>query len=77
MNRHWKNYDRASWKSLSLTEPQRSGSVRRCTSENSVPVLIQDSESVSGGFATIHPGNSLTVNAVEGAPLEDFSVEVR
>lgn len=32
---------------------------------------------VSGGFATIHPGNSLTVNAVEGAPLEDFSVEVR
>lgn len=31
---------------------------------------------VSGGFATVHPGNSLTVNAVEGAPLEDFSIEV-
>jgi len=31
---------------------------------------------VSGGFATIHPGNSLTVNAVEGAPIEDFSAEV-
>jgi len=30
---------------------------------------------ISGGFATIHPGNSLTVNAVEGAPLEDFSAE--
>jgi F-type H+-transporting ATPase subunit delta len=30
---------------------------------------------ISGGFATVHPGNSLTVNAVEGAPLEDFSIE--
>jgi F-type H+-transporting ATPase subunit delta len=31
---------------------------------------------VSGGFATVHPNNKLTVNAVEGAPLEDFSAEV-
>ncbi|KAJ6602543.1 epsilon subunit of F1F0-ATP synthase N-terminal domain-containing protein [Mycena vulgaris] len=30
---------------------------------------------VSGGFATVHPGNSLTVNVVEAAPLEDFSAE--
>lgn len=32
---------------------------------------------VSGGFATVHPNNKLTINAVEAAPLEDFSVEVR
>lgn len=31
---------------------------------------------VSGGFATVHPNNKLTINAVEAAPLEDFSVEV-
>ncbi|KAK7018570.1 ATP-synt-DE-N domain-containing protein [Favolaschia claudopus] len=30
---------------------------------------------VSGGFATVHPGNKLTVNVVEAAPLEDFSQE--
>ncbi|KAI0066067.1 epsilon subunit of F1F0-ATP synthase N-terminal domain-containing protein [Artomyces pyxidatus] len=30
---------------------------------------------VSGGFATVHPNNSLTINAVEAAPLEDFSSE--
>ncbi|KAJ7471769.1 hypothetical protein FB451DRAFT_1011915, partial [Mycena latifolia] len=29
---------------------------------------------VSGGFATVHPGNKLTV-VVEAAPLEDFSAE--
>ena len=32
---------------------------------------------VSGGFATVHPNNKLTINAVEAAPLEDFSPEVR
>jgi F-type H+-transporting ATPase subunit delta len=31
---------------------------------------------VSGGFATVHPNNKLTINAVEAAPLEDFSAEV-
>jgi F-type H+-transporting ATPase subunit delta len=31
---------------------------------------------VSGGFATVHPNNLLTINAVEAAPLEDFSLEV-
>ncbi|KAI5890534.1 epsilon subunit of F1F0-ATP synthase N-terminal domain-containing protein [Schizophyllum commune H4-8] len=30
---------------------------------------------VSGGFATVHPGNKLTINAIEAAPLEDFSPE--
>ncbi|KAG8818351.1 Lactoylglutathione lyase [Serendipita sp. 399] len=30
---------------------------------------------VSGGFATMHPHNELTVNVVEAAPLEDFSPE--
>ena len=31
---------------------------------------------VSGGFATVHPNNKLTINAVEAAPLADFSLEV-
>lgn len=30
---------------------------------------------VSGGFATVHPNNKLTINVVEAAPLEDFSPE--
>ncbi|KAH7108274.1 ATP-synthase delta-subunit [Auriculariales sp. MPI-PUGE-AT-0066] len=29
----------------------------------------------SGGFAIVHPNNKLTINAVEAAPLEDFSAE--
>ncbi|KAF8894102.1 F1 complex, delta/epsilon subunit of ATPase [Infundibulicybe gibba] len=29
----------------------------------------------SGGFATVHPNNKLSVNVVEAAPLEDFSLE--
>ncbi len=32
---------------------------------------------VSGGFATVHPNNKLTINAVEAAPLEAFSAEVQ
>lgn len=32
---------------------------------------------VSGGFATVQPGSKLSINAVEGYPLEDFSSEVR
>lgn len=31
---------------------------------------------VSSGFAIVHPNNRLTINVVEAAPLEDFSVEV-
>jgi len=30
---------------------------------------------VSGGFAIVHPGNSLTINAVEAASLDKFSLE--
>ena len=30
---------------------------------------------LSGGFAIVQPGSQLTINAVEGYPLEDFSSE--
>lgn len=30
---------------------------------------------VSGGFATVQPGSQLSINAVEGYPLEDFSAD--
>ncbi|KAK3113441.1 delta subunit of the central stalk of mitochondrial F1F0 ATP synthase, atp16, partial [Teratosphaeriaceae sp. CCFEE 6253] len=30
---------------------------------------------LSGGFATVQPGSGLSINAVEGYPLEDFSAE--
>ncbi|TKA32518.1 ATP synthase subunit delta, mitochondrial [Salinomyces thailandicus] len=30
---------------------------------------------LSGGFATVQPGSQLSINAVEGYPLEDFSAE--
>lgn len=30
---------------------------------------------LSGGFAVVQPGSLLTINAVEGFPLEDFSPE--
>lgn len=29
----------------------------------------------SGGFAIVQPGSQLSINAVEGYPLEDFSIE--
>ena len=32
---------------------------------------------MSGGFAVVQPGSKLSINAVEGYPLEDFSSEVR
>lgn len=32
--------------------------------------------SVSGGFAIVQPGSKLSINAVEGFPLEDFSSDV-
>lgn len=31
---------------------------------------------VSGGFAIVQPDSQLSINAVEGFPLEDFSSEV-
>ncbi|PSN69948.1 ATP synthase subunit delta, partial [Corynespora cassiicola Philippines] len=30
---------------------------------------------LSGGFAVVQPGSQLSINAVEGYPLEDFSAE--
>ncbi|EME48750.1 hypothetical protein DOTSEDRAFT_67702 [Dothistroma septosporum NZE10] len=30
---------------------------------------------LSGGFATVQPGSILSINAVEGYPLEDFSAD--
>ena len=32
---------------------------------------------VSGGFAIVQPDSVLSINAVEGFPLEEFSAEVR
>jgi F-type H+-transporting ATPase subunit delta len=32
---------------------------------------------LSGGFAVVQPNSVLSINAVEGYPLEDFSAEVR
>jgi F-type H+-transporting ATPase subunit delta len=31
---------------------------------------------VSGGFAIVQPDSQLSINAIEGYPLEDFSAEV-
>lgn len=31
---------------------------------------------VSGGFAVVQPDSQLSINAVEGFPLEDFSADV-
>ena len=44
-----------------------------------VPItrLISNGETcvVSGGFAIVQPNSELSINAVEGYPLEDFSAE--
>ncbi len=39
-------------------------------------VLINGSLLVSGGFAIVQPGSQLSINAVEGYPLEDFNPDV-
>jgi F-type H+-transporting ATPase subunit delta len=36
--------------------------------------LMHD-HSVSGGFAIVQPNSQLSINAVEGFPIEDFSEE--
>jgi F-type H+-transporting ATPase subunit delta len=36
---------------------------------------VTDDMLVSGGFATVQPDSQLSINAVEGYPLEDFSAE--
>ncbi len=42
-----------------------------------LPLAFRIINQVSGGFATVHPNNKLTINAVEAAPLDAFSAEVR
>lgn len=37
---------------------------------------LTTNHTVSGGFATVQPNSKLSINAVEGYPLEDFSAEV-
>lgn len=49
------------------------GELQRRVSFSSV---IHSSLAVSGGFATVHPNNKLTINVVEAAPLDHFSAEV-
>lgn len=39
-------------------------------------IRLTHGTTVSGGFATVQPGSKLSINAVEGFPLEDFSAEV-
>ena len=39
-------------------------------------VLTNTSLLVSGGFAIVQPGSQLSINAVEGYPLEDFNPDV-
>ncbi|KAF9793415.1 epsilon subunit of F1F0-ATP synthase N-terminal domain-containing protein [Thelephora terrestris] len=51
-------------------EPLRPGIVEVIESGNASKKWF-----VSGGFATVHPNNKLTINAVEAAPLEAFSAE--
>ncbi|KAG7098840.1 hypothetical protein E1B28_000744 [Marasmius oreades] len=50
-------------------EPLRPGVVEVVESSGSKKWFI------SGGFATVHPNNKLTINAVEAAPLDAFSPE--
>ncbi|KAL6310397.1 epsilon subunit of F1F0-ATP synthase N-terminal domain-containing protein [Sparassis latifolia] len=51
-------------------EPLRPGVVEVIESSNASKKWF-----VSGGFATVHPNNKLTINAVEAASLDSFSAE--
>ena len=44
--------------------------------EFSSNALTRTIPAVSGGFAIVQPGSQLSINAVEGFPLEDFSPDV-
>ena len=66
------------WKLLSQMAPARSSLVRLTAfflggggEYTDIPLLA------SGGFATVHPNNKLTINVIEAAPLEEFSPEAR
>ena len=39
-------------------------------------LLTSSALTVSGGFAIVQPDSQLSINAVEGFPLEDFSADV-
>lgn len=41
------------------------------------PIPCSFSSSVSSGFASVHPNNSLTINAVEAYDIADFDASVR
>jgi hypothetical protein len=43
---------------------------------NSSAAILTGFCAVSGGFAVVQPNSELSINAVEGFPLEDFSAEV-
>ncbi|PFH53756.1 hypothetical protein AMATHDRAFT_54252 [Amanita thiersii Skay4041] len=51
-------------------EPVRPGLVEVIESNGATKKFF-----VSGGFATVHPNNRLTINVVEAAPLDHFSPE--
>ncbi|KAI6131655.1 F1 complex, delta/epsilon subunit of ATPase [Pisolithus croceorrhizus] len=51
-------------------EPLRPGVVEVIDSNNASKKWF-----VSSGFANVHPGNKLTINVVEAAPLDSFSPE--
>ncbi|KAH7916570.1 F1 complex, delta/epsilon subunit of ATPase [Hygrophoropsis aurantiaca] len=51
-------------------EPLRPGVVEVIESGNASKKWF-----VSGGFANVHPGNKLTINVIEAAPLDSFSPE--
>ncbi|KAF8320679.1 putative ATP synthase delta chain precursor, mitochondrial [Clavulina sp. PMI_390] len=51
-------------------EPLRPGVVEVIESSGTTKKFF-----VSGGFATVHPNNTLTINAVEAAPLDAFSLD--
>lgn len=57
---------------------ENSGSQKWFGASNAVRLvsLYQSRYLVSGGFATVHPNNRLTINVIEAAPLEEFSIEV-
>jgi len=59
---------------LSKTRDLKNSSV--CCSISIFEAYASFEHIVSGGIATVHPNNKLTINAVEGASLEDFSIEV-
>ena len=65
------------WKLLSQMAPARSSLVRLTSLFFWGGRYTDITLLASGGFATVHPNNKLTINVIEAAPLEDFSPEAR